>query len=139
MRLDPAELGQVRIQIDRPHDGAARVQITVERPETMTLLMRDTPSLQRTLDQAGIPADGRTLTFHLAPQDAAPASAPSVIGGGSALAGAGTGSDGAGGRGFGEPGNGGARTRGGAPWMDEDGAASGQAARWMTAALDITA
>ncbi len=139
VRLEPAGTGQVRIQIDRPHDGAARVQVTVERPETMTLLMRDAPSLQRTLDQAGVPADGRTLTFHLVPQEAAPASPSSGHGGGSALASGGPSGDGPGARSFGEPGNGGSRTRGGVPWLDHDSAGSSHAARWITAALDITA
>lgn len=66
MRLEPPELGQVQIRIDRPTDAPARVDITVERSETLTLLLRDQPQLQRALDQAGVPADGRTLTFHVA-------------------------------------------------------------------------
>ena len=89
--------------------------------------------------QAGVPAEGRTLSFHLAPQDAALPGASSGLGGGSAFAGSGASGDGSGARGFGEPGQGGQQTRGGVPWRDEDGAASGQAARWLTAALDITA
>ena len=66
MRLEPPELGQVQVRIDRPTDAPARVDITVERNETLTLLLRDQPQLQRALDLAGVPADGRTLTFHVA-------------------------------------------------------------------------
>jgi hypothetical protein len=67
MRLQPPELGQVQIRIDRPTlDTPARVAITVERPETLTLLLRDQPQLQRALDQAGVPAEGRSVTFHVA-------------------------------------------------------------------------
>jgi chemotaxis protein MotD len=66
VRLDPPELGQVQIRIDRPSDAPARVEITVERSETLTLLLRDQPQLQRALDQAGIPTDGRSVTFHVA-------------------------------------------------------------------------
>jgi flagellar hook-length control protein FliK len=67
MRLQPPELGQVQIRIDRPTlDAPARVAITVERPETLTLLLRDQPQLQRALDQAGVPAEGRSVTFHVA-------------------------------------------------------------------------
>ena len=67
MRLQPPELGQVQVRIDRPTlDAPARVAITVERPETLTLLLRDQPQLQRALDQAGVPAEGRSVTFHVA-------------------------------------------------------------------------
>jgi hypothetical protein len=67
MRLQPPELGQVQIRIDSPTlDAPARVAITVERPETLTLLLRDQPQLQRALDQAGVPSEGRSITFHVA-------------------------------------------------------------------------
>ena len=71
LRLEPAELGQVQIRIDRPQDAPAQVDISVQRPETLTLLLRDQPQLQRALDQAGVPADGRSLTLHMAPPDSA--------------------------------------------------------------------
>ncbi len=66
LRLQPAELGQVEVRIERLGDAPVRVDITVQRPETLTLLLRDQPELQRTLDQAGLPNDGRSLTFHVA-------------------------------------------------------------------------
>ena len=71
LRLQPPELGQVHIAIERPQDAPPRVDITVERSETLTLLMRDQPQLQRALDQAGVPSDGRSLTFHLATEPSA--------------------------------------------------------------------
>jgi flagellar hook-length control protein FliK len=70
LRLDPPELGHVQIRIDRPADAPARVDITVERTETLTLLLRDQPQLQRALDQAGVPPDGRSVTFHVAATEA---------------------------------------------------------------------
>jgi flagellar hook-length control protein FliK len=70
LRLDPAELGHVQIHIDRPSDAPARVEITVERSETLLLLLRDQPQLQRALDQAGVPSDGRSVTFHVATPEA---------------------------------------------------------------------
>ena len=70
LRLDPPELGHVQIRIDRPPDAPARVEITVEKPETLTLLLRDQPQLQRALDQAGVPPDGRSVTFHIATAEA---------------------------------------------------------------------
>ena len=66
VRLDPPDLGRVQIRIDRSPDAQAHVVITVERPETLTLLLRDQPQLQHALDQAGVPATGRSVTFHIA-------------------------------------------------------------------------
>ncbi len=65
MRLAPPELGQVEIRIDRPPDAPARVDITVEKTETLTLLLRDQPQLLHALDQAGVPPEGRSVTFHI--------------------------------------------------------------------------
>jgi flagellar hook-length control protein FliK len=78
VRLDPPELGHVQVRIDRPSEASARVEITVEKAETLTLLLRDQPQLQRALDQAGVPAEGRSVTFHVASPDPAPHSDPST-------------------------------------------------------------
>jgi flagellar hook-length control protein FliK len=72
VRLDPPDLGNVQIRLERPADAPARIEITAQRPETLALLQRDQPHLQQALDQAGIPAEGRTLSFHLGPQDQSP-------------------------------------------------------------------
>jgi len=68
IRLDPPELGTVQIHLEHPADAPTQVQINVQRPETLTLLMHDQPHLQHALDQAGVPAEGRTLNFQLDPQ-----------------------------------------------------------------------
>jgi hypothetical protein len=39
--------------------------VTAERPQTLDLLVRDQAGLGRALDQAGVPAEGRAVTFHL--------------------------------------------------------------------------
>ena len=78
MRLDPPELGHVQVRIDRSPDASARVEITVEKAETLTLLLRDQPQLQHALDQAGVPAEGRSVTFHVASPEPAPRGEPSV-------------------------------------------------------------
>ena len=70
VRLDPPELGRVNIAIAQPRAGAASVTLTVERPETLLMVLRDAPALHRALDRAGIPAEARTVTFELAPQRA---------------------------------------------------------------------
>jgi flagellar hook-length control protein FliK len=74
LRLDPPELGHVEIRIDRPASAPAHVDITVQRPETLILLLRDQPQLQLALDQAGVPPDGRGVTFHVATAEPAPRS-----------------------------------------------------------------
>jgi flagellar hook-length control protein FliK len=70
LRLEPADLGTVQVRIDRPTEAPARVEISVSRPETLTLMLRDQTQLQHALDQAGVPAEGRSVSFHLASQDA---------------------------------------------------------------------
>jgi hypothetical protein len=65
----------VQIRIDRSVDGATRVDITAERPETLQLLQRDQPRLEQVLDQAGVPASGRSVCFQVATPDQVSASA----------------------------------------------------------------
>lgn len=72
IRLDPAELGRVQVRIERIPDGPARVELVVERPDTLLRLLRDQPELHRALDLAGVPAADRTLQFQLAPAAANP-------------------------------------------------------------------
>ena len=69
LRLDPGDLGTVQIRIDRAADAATHVEINVSRPETLTLIQGDQKQLQHALDQAGVPAEGRTLSFQLTGQD----------------------------------------------------------------------
>lgn len=132
LRLEPAELGVVQIRIDRPQDGPAQVQITVQRPETLTLLLRDQPQLQRALDQAGVPADGRGVTLHIA----APESAASS---GNSHSGTWAGTD------LGQSNGNGAGTRSGGQGRSGDATGQDQddtltpLPRWLRAGLDITA
>ncbi len=77
IQLDPAELGHVQVRIERIPDGPARVELIVERPETLRLLLHDQPQLHRALDLAGVPVAERTLQIHLAPAAAHPGMATS--------------------------------------------------------------
>jgi flagellar hook-length control protein FliK len=124
LRLDPAELGHVQIRIDRAQDAPARIEITAERPETLALLQRDQPQLQRALDQAGVPVEGRSLTFHVANQQ---------TGGGQGWSGADT---------SGQSGGGSQTWFGASQQSSENDAGTGQpqtTSRWLRAGLDITA
>jgi hypothetical protein len=67
VHLQPSELGQVQIRIDRTGGGATHVAITTETPETLALLQRDQPRLGQALEQAGVPLMGRNITFQLTP------------------------------------------------------------------------
>lgn len=69
VRLDPAELGLVEIRIDRAPNAPPAVSITADRPETLLLLQRDQHQLHWALDQAGIPVEGRQVTFQPGPPD----------------------------------------------------------------------
>jgi flagellar hook-length control protein FliK len=73
VRLQPADLGMVQVRIARAMSGATQIEITAENPATLLALQRDQPQLHRTLDEAGISAAGRTVTFHAAPSTQAAA------------------------------------------------------------------
>jgi flagellar hook-length control protein FliK len=130
--LRPAELGPVQIRIDQSTDGAARVNVTAERPETLELLQRDQPRLMQALDQAGVPADGRVVTFQVAPpeqQVSASASRPDSMAAGSGDLGQGQSGNARRQNDDSYPGSGASQDQG-----------QGQArARWFRAGLDITA
>jgi hypothetical protein len=131
VNLRPDDLGQVQIRIDRTPDGAAHVNVTAERPETLQLLQRDQPKLLQALDQAGVPTESRTVSFQAAAPDqvGASASRPDSMAAGSGDSG---------------------RGQGGGAWRGNDNSQSGSGtgqdsnqaqnrARWFRAGLDITA
>ncbi len=65
LRLDPPELGRLEIRMVRAPETGARVEVTVERPATLLLLRQDEPALHRALSDAGVPAEGRSVTMQL--------------------------------------------------------------------------
>jgi hypothetical protein len=131
VHLQPAELGQVQIRIDQTVAGAAHINITAERPETLQLLQRDEPRLQQALDQAGVLSSGRTVSFQASvpAQVSATASRPDSM------------ETGAGGSGQGQ--NGGTwRQNGDSPndfGRSPDPDQGQNRTRWFRAGLDITA
>ena len=78
VRLHPAELGMVQVRIERAASGAAHIELTADDPKTLQALQRDQSALHRALDGAGIPAAGRTLTFHAVQQPSASVSSGST-------------------------------------------------------------
>ena len=131
IRLQPVELGDVQIRVDRTADGPDHVEITTERPETLQLLQRDQPRLEQALDQAGLFSTGRTVSFQLA--------VPEQIGAGAFRADNTTAGSSDSGQGQG----GGAWRQGSDSHGDADGGPDTDQqqahARWFRAGLDITA
>jgi flagellar hook-length control protein FliK len=135
LRLDPPELGHLQIRIERPPEAPARVEIIVERQETLNMLVRDQVQLQRALDQAGVPADGRSVIIHVASAEPAPRSEGGLV------AASGTSSASTGDASYGASRQGGSPARHQAGFADdtEDDFIPVASPNWTRGGLDITA
>jgi len=67
IRLDPPELGRIDVRLDVDQGGKVTSRLVVERAETLDLLRRDAPQLERALQQAGLNTEGG-LQFSLRDQ-----------------------------------------------------------------------
>lgn len=67
IRLDPPELGRIDVQLNVDSRGTVSSRLIVERPDTLNLLVRDAPQLQRALQDAGLNTAGG-MQFSLADQ-----------------------------------------------------------------------
>lgn len=65
VKLQPASLGKVDVKLQFGDDGAMKAHLSVEKPETLTLLQKDSHSLERMLQDAGISLDDNALSFSL--------------------------------------------------------------------------
>jgi flagellar hook-length control protein FliK len=68
IRLDPADLGRIDVRIDVDRNGQVTSHLTVEKPETLSMLQQDAPQLQRALDDAGLKTGTGGLQFSLRDQ-----------------------------------------------------------------------
>jgi flagellar hook-length control protein FliK len=68
IRLDPADLGRIDVRIDIDRNGQVTSHLTVEKPETLSMLRQDAPQLQRALDDAGLKTGNGGLQFSLRDQ-----------------------------------------------------------------------
>ena len=68
IRLDPPELGRIDVHLHIDREGNVSSRLVVERSETLDLLRRDAPSLQRALDNAGLKTGQQGLEFSLRDQ-----------------------------------------------------------------------
>jgi len=63
IQLWPEELGPVDIRLEVHESGSVKATILSDRPETLDLLQRDSRSLDRALQDAGLKTDGNSLHF----------------------------------------------------------------------------
>ncbi|MGB6732170.1 MAG: flagellar hook-length control protein FliK, partial [Xanthobacteraceae bacterium] len=68
IRLDPPELGRIDVRLDVDSNGQVTSLVTVDRPETLTLLQSQQPQLERALQQAGLKTADNGLQFSLRDQ-----------------------------------------------------------------------
>lgn len=68
IRLDPAELGRIDVQLTVDRDGYVKSKLVVEKQETLDLLQRDQRNLERVLTQAGVQTSEGSLEFSLKDQ-----------------------------------------------------------------------
>ena len=67
IRLDPPDLGRIDVQLKVDSGGNVTSHIIAERPETLSLLQRQAPQLERALQDAGLNT-GEGTQFSLADQ-----------------------------------------------------------------------
>jgi flagellar hook-length control protein FliK len=68
IRLDPPELGRIDVRLDVDREGKVTSHLVVDRPETLDILRRDAPALERSLQQAGLKTADDALQFSLRDQ-----------------------------------------------------------------------
>jgi flagellar hook-length control protein FliK len=68
VRLDPADLGRIDVRIQIDSNGQVTSHLTVEKPETLTMLQQDAPQLQQALNDAGLKTGSGGLQFSLRDQ-----------------------------------------------------------------------
>ena len=68
LQLEPAELGKMNVKLSFTKDGTVKAHMTVDKPETLALLQKDSSHLQRALQQSGLTTDENSLSFDLRQQ-----------------------------------------------------------------------
>jgi flagellar hook-length control protein FliK len=81
IRLDPADLGRIDVRIDVDRSGQVTSHLTVEKPETLSMLRQDAPQLQRALDDAGLKTGSGGLQFSLRDQSSSSQNSGNQTGG----------------------------------------------------------
>jgi flagellar hook-length control protein FliK len=65
IRLDPPELGRIHVRLDVDRNGELTSRVVADRQDTLDLLRRDAPQLERALNDAGLRTSNNGLQFSL--------------------------------------------------------------------------
>ncbi|HYD31002.1 MAG TPA: flagellar hook-length control protein FliK [Azospirillaceae bacterium] len=65
INLRPDELGRIEVRLEFGADGRVAARISAENAQTLELLQKDSRSLERALQEAGLKADSGSLSFNL--------------------------------------------------------------------------
>jgi flagellar hook-length control protein FliK len=65
IRLDPAELGRIEVRLQIDEEGGIKAHLTVDKVETLALLQRDSRSLERAFEQAGLKSTDGSVDLSL--------------------------------------------------------------------------
>src|SRR5262249_2195786 len=68
IRLDPPDLGRIEVTLNVDSSGRATSHLVVDRADTLDLLRRDAPALERALQSAGLTTGDGALQFSLRDQ-----------------------------------------------------------------------
>ncbi|MGP0090868.1 MAG: flagellar hook-length control protein FliK [Xanthobacteraceae bacterium] len=66
--LDPPELGRINVRLEVDNNGAVTSHVVADRADTLSLLRRDAPDLQRALQDAGLKTSDNAMQFSLRDQ-----------------------------------------------------------------------
>jgi flagellar hook-length control protein FliK len=75
IQLQPHELGRIDVRLEMTEAGKVTAMISAERQDTLDMLMRDSRSLEKALQEAGLDVDSNSLAFDLDQGDEDPESA----------------------------------------------------------------
>jgi len=68
LQLHPSDLGKITVKLDFSNDGKVQGTVTADNPKTLEMLQKDSRSLERALQDAGLRADPGSLSFNLGNQ-----------------------------------------------------------------------
>lgn len=69
IHLDPGSLGKIKITLEFGENNTLKAKLLAERPETISLLQKDSVQLERALQNSGFDTNRSSLTFDLAQGD----------------------------------------------------------------------
>ncbi len=80
LQLEPLDLGKISVKLDFSSDGNVQASVVADNPKTLEMLQKDSRSLVRALQDAGLRAEPGCLDFSLGGQDGRDASAQTFDG-----------------------------------------------------------